>query len=187
MAYWLIPGTVYHTACGSHTDFRRAKNETVRSSDKLIKRVTIGRKGWPNVISYDVTFVTAEDHQSATFEALTGYMTPEFSDFLAYDLETHAVVPLADGPGEQALPVILATPDHSYAMGIFSAGLPQPTHSKIGYGRFRFRDTVKWNAVYRVALAPRGEYSYHCDVLVGSVEDVRGALEHLTQSGKVPD
>src|ERR1017187_10554437 len=57
MAYWLVPGTPYHTACGSHTDFRRAKNETVRSSDLLIKRVTIGVQGVPNAIAYDVTFV----------------------------------------------------------------------------------------------------------------------------------
>jgi hypothetical protein len=191
MAYWLVPGTPYHTACGSHADFRRAKNEAVRSSDKLVKRVTIGR----NVISYDVTFVTADDHQSATFEALTGYMTPEFSDFLAYDPATHTVVPLTDGPGEQPLPVILATPDHNYAMGIFSPGLPQKAHPKVGYGRFRFMNnpqianwnTVKWNAVYRVAPVPRGEYSYHCDVIVGTVDDVRRALERLTQSGKVPD
>jgi hypothetical protein len=176
MAYWLAPGAAYRTACGSHADFRRAKNQTVRSYDRLIKRVTIGADG---VISFDVTFVTAEDHQSATFEALTGYMPPEFSDFLAYDPATRSIVPLTDGPGEQALPVILATPDHDFAMGIFSSGAR--------YGRFRFPGTVKWNAVYRVSPAPHGRYGHHCDVIVGSVEDVRGALQQLTQSGKVRD
>jgi hypothetical protein len=195
MAYWLAPGAAYHTACGSHADFRRAKNETVRSSDRLVKRVTIGVPGVPNALSYDVTFVTAEDHASATFEAITGYMPPEFSEFLAYDPATRGIVPLTDGPVEQPLPVILATPDRKFAMGIYSPGLPQKVHPKAGYGRFRFLnhpstpnwDTVKWNAVYREAPAPRGQYHYRCYVLIGTVEDVRGALDRLTQSGKVRD
>jgi hypothetical protein len=195
MAYWLVPGTPYRTACGSHADFRQAKNETVRSKDLLIKRVTIGSQGVPNAISYDVTFVTAEDHQSATFEAITGYMPPEFSEFLAYDPATRAIVPLTDGPGEQTLPVILATPDHNFAMGIFSPGLPQKAYPKVGYGRFRFLNnpktpnwnTVKWNAVYREAPAPRGQYHYHCYAIVGTVDQVRGAMDRLTQSGTARD
>ena len=183
MAYWLAPGTLYRRACGSHADFRQARNETVRSSDTLIKRVTISK----DVISYDVTFVTAEDHQSATFEALTAYMPPEFSEFLAYDPATRATVPLTDGPGEQTLPVILSTPDHRFAMGVYSPGLPQKAHPTSGYGRFRFLNnpkianwnTVKWNAVYREAPAPRGRYHYRCYVAIGTLEDVRRTLEQL--------
>ena len=181
MAYWLVPETQYPTACGSHSDFRQARNETVRSSDTLVKRVAIESDG----ISYDVTFVTADDHQSATFEALTAYMPPEFSEFLAYDPASHALVKLTDGPGEQPLPVILSTPDHNVAMGIFSQGLPQKAHPKAGYGRFRFLNnpqipnwnTVKWNAVYRESPAPRGKYHYHCYVAIGTLEDVRRGLE----------
>ena len=195
MAYWLVPGTPYHTACGSHADFRRAKNEGVRSSDLLIKRVTIGVQGVSNAIAYDVTFVTAEDHQSATFEAITGYMPPEFSEFLAYNPATRTILPLTDGPGEQPMPVMLATTDHNFAMGIFSPELPQKAHPKAGYGRFRFLDnpktpnwnTVKWNAVYREAPAPRGRYHYRCYVIVGTVDEVRSALDRLTQSGKARD
>ena len=166
MAYWLAPGASYPRPCGSHQDFRRARNETVRSSDTLIKRVTIGAE-W---IDYDITFVTTEDYQSATFEALTGYMPPGFSEFLAYDPATHAIVPLSDGPGEQPLPVILATPDHKFAMGVISP------HA--GYGRFRFPDTVKWNAVYRESPVPKGRYHYRCSVFIGTLNDVRDAMVH---------
>jgi len=191
MAYWLVPGTPYHTACGNHADFRQAKNETVRSSDTLVKRVTIAG----NAISYDATFVTSEDHQSATFEAITGYMPPEFTEFLAYDPATRAIVPLSDGPGEQPLPVILATPDRNFAMAVYSPGLPQKKYAEAGYGRFKFLNnpklanwnTVKWNAVYREAPVPQGQYHYHCYVLVGTVDDVRRALDGLTQSGKARD
>ena len=191
MAYWLAPGTPYPRPCGSHADFRQAKNETIRSQDLLVKRVTIGVKGVPNAIVYDVTFVTAEDHRTATFEAVTGYMPPEFSEFLAYDPATHAIVPLTDGPGEQPLPVILATPDHKFAMGVYSSGLPQKTQPKSGYGRFRFPGTVKWNAVYREAPVPQGRYDYLRYVLIGTVDDVRGAWISLglglTQSDKARD
>ena len=122
-------------------------------------------------IDYDVTFVTTEDHLSATFEALTGYMPPDFSEFLAYDPAAHALVPLTDGPGEQPLPVILATPDHNFAMGILSP------HA--GYGRFRFpNDTVKWNAVYRESPVPKGRYHYRCSVFIGTLNDVRDAMAH---------
>lgn len=167
----------------------------VRMRRSLVSTKNIWRRIGGNAISYDVTFVTAEDHQSATFEAITGYMPPEFSEFLAYDPATRAIVPLSDGPGEQALPVILATPDHNFAMGIFSPGLPQKAHPKGGYGRFRFLNnprmanwnTVKWNAVYREAPAPRGRYHYRCYVMVGTVDDVRRTLDLLTRSGKARD
>jgi hypothetical protein len=187
MAYWLAPGTPYPRACGSHADFRQAKNESVRSHDQLIKRVTIGAQGVSNAIRYEVTFVTAEDHLAATFEAITGYMPPEFSEFLAYDPATRAIVPLTDGPGEQTLPVILTTPDHNFAMGIFSPGLPQKAHPAAGYGRFRFPGTVKWNAVYRESPAPRGRYRYTGYVIVGSLDQVRGALDRLIQSDTARD
>jgi hypothetical protein len=185
MAYWLVPGTSYPTACGSHSDFHQARNESVRSSDTLIKRATIGK----DAISYDVTFVTADDHQSATFEALTGYMSPEFSKFLAYDPETRAIIPLNDGPGEQSLPVILSAPDHNFAMGVISPGLPQKAHPKNGYGRFRFLNnpkipnwnTVKWNAVFRESPAPHGRYHYQCYIAIGTLEDVQRALERLSR------
>jgi hypothetical protein len=183
MAYWLAPGTPYHRACGSHPDFQQAKNETVRSADKLIKRVKIEK----DVIRFDITFVTTANHQSATFEVLTGYMPPEFSEFLVYDPAKHEVSPISDGPGEQTMPVILATKDHEYAMGVFSKELPQKTHPKNGYGRFRFLqnpkilgwNTVKWNAVYREAPVPKGKYRYRCYVAVGTLKDVRKTMERL--------
>jgi hypothetical protein len=183
MAYWLAPGTPYHQACGSHADFQQAKNETVRSMDRLIKRVKIEK----DVIRFDITFVTRENHQSATFEVLTGYMPPEFSEFFVYDPAKHEVMPISDGPGEQTMPVILATKDREYAMGVFSKGLPQKAHPENGYGRFRFLqnpkilgwNTVKWNAVYRAAPVPRGKYRYRCYVAVGSLKDVQRTLERL--------
>lgn len=186
MAYWLAPGTIYPRPCGSHQDFRRAFNQTIRSQDTLRKRVKLGVRGLPNVLEYEMTFTTTDDHQAATFEALTGYMPPDFSDFLALDPAKGTIALLPEGMGEQPRPVILATPDHQYAMGIYSPGLPQPKHPGNGYGRFRFvanpvkpGNTVKWNAVYREAPVPKGDYRYLCYVAIGTVEDVRSAIVKL--------
>jgi len=190
MAYWLQPGTKYHRACGSHKDWQEARNATVRSTDTLHKKVTIGLRGMPNVLDYDMTFNVTEDHQSATFEAATAYMPPEFSEFLVFNTATHRTEPLSDGPGEQAMPVILATPDHEYAMGIYSPGLPQAAFPRAGYGRWRFLqnpkipgwNTVKWNAVYRVSPAPKGSYRYRCYVAIGTLKDVSDAIDRMAQS-----
>ena len=37
----------------------------------------------------------------AQFEAVTGYMLPEFSKFWGFDPNTNKLQPLSDGPGEQ--------------------------------------------------------------------------------------
>ncbi len=172
MAFWLAPGekSEGHPAC----------NDRVLSDHKLAKRVRIGHRGNPHVLEYDVTFTLPEGerHGFAQFEAVTGYMPPEFGRFWKYDGASRTLFPLDDGPGEQAMPVVLATEDGSHAMGIFS---PEPGP---GYGRWRFRDAgvVKWNCVFRVrdpnGVKP-GDYRYRMFVVVGTLDDVRRALGDL--------
>ena len=105
-------------------------------------------------------------------------MPPEFGRFWKYDGASRALLPLDDGPGEQAMPVVLATESGSHAMGIFS---PEPGP---GYGRWRFREAqvIKWNCVFRVrdpkGIRP-GDYRYRMFVVVGTLEDVRRALGSL--------
>ena len=107
-------------------------------------------------------------------------MPPEFGRFLRYDGASRSFLALDDGPGEQAMPVVLATEDGSHAMGIFT---PEPGP---GYGRWRFREAhvVKWNCVFRVrdpkGVKP-GDYRYRMFVVVGSLEDVRKALGALRE------
>ncbi len=172
MAFWLAPGETSegHPAC----------NDRVLSDHRLSKRVRIGHGGNPHVLEYEVTFTVPEGerHTFAQFEAVTGYMPPEFRRFWKYDEVSEALMPLDDGPGEQASPVVLATPSGSHAMGIYS-----PERSP-GYGRFRFRAerVVKWNCVFRVrdpmGISP-GDYRYQTYVVVGTLEQVRSALGSL--------
>jgi hypothetical protein len=172
MAFWLNPGE----ESGGHP----ARNTTVLSDHLLTKRVAIGWRDLSQVLHYDVTFglPVGESHSEAQFEILTGYMPAEFSTFLTYNPASQAFDPLTDGPGEQRLPVVLATEDNQFAMGIYS---PDPG---VTYGRFRFEreQVVKWNAVHRIrnrAGVPPGEYSYGVFVPLGTLRDVKAAMEQL--------
>jgi hypothetical protein len=174
MAYWLAPDEPYKAACGQHRDVHAAQNKEVLSDDTLLKRVTVGYRGIPNVIDYLVTLNVGAPHESVVFEAVGGYMPPEFSLFLTFDPATSQVAPLSDGPGEQPLPVILSTKDRQFAVGVYSPN-PNP-----GYGRYLFpRNTAKWNCVFRRDAVRPGPLTYHCFLAIGTVEEVRAALQNL--------
>lgn len=178
MAFWLRPG--------EKSGGRPAYNTTVLSNHLLSKRVRIGFKELDYVLDYRVTFTVpaGEHHTRAVFEALTGYMPPTFSTFLQFDAATGRLEPLSDGPGEQGSPVVLATDDGAYAMGIYALPAPAGRGGGPRYGRWRFtaEKVVKWNAVYRVHAAegiPPGDYVYQLYVPVGTREMCRAALVRL--------
>jgi hypothetical protein len=178
MAFWLAPGE----KSGRHP----ARNLTGLSDVRLTKRVVIGYKQFPHAIDYRVTFAVppAARHTFAQFEALTGYMPPDFTKFWALDPKTAQLRPLSDGPGEQSLPVVFGTANDLYAMGVWSPNQPAKGYESLGYGRFRFRaeKVVKWNCVFRVknAMGVRpGNYDYRVFVAVGSLQNVRDTLTGL--------
>lgn len=178
MAFWLAPDQ----ASSGHP----ALNTKSLSDFLITKHVRIGYKDMDNVLDYQVTFVVpeGEHHNHAQFEALTGYMPPEFSKFWKFDPDTGKMVALNDGPGEQNCPVVLSTEDGAYAMGVFSPDQPAAGYEKYGYGRFRFvpQKVVKWNCVFRVhnddGIAP-GPYRFQMYVPVGTLEDVRQTMVKL--------
>ena len=178
MAFWLAPG--------ARSGGQLAKNTTVLSEHLLTKRVGIGYKDLPNVISYDVTFTvpTSERHTHAVFEALTGYLPPEFGRFLEFNPKSGELDPLSDGPGETPRPVVLATANGSHAMGIFAPPQNAPHTTGPTFGRFRFsaEKVVKWNCVFRVRDAdgiPPGDYPFRMFVLVGDLATVTDSLRAL--------
>lgn len=183
MAFWLAPG--------EKSGGFPACNKTILSNHLLAKTVRIGVDGLPHAIQYDVTFTLpdSEHHTFAQFEAVTGYMPPEFGRFLALNVKSGKLEPLSDGPGEQPKPVILSTQNGSHAMGVIA---PDPLPEGItgpGYGRFRFvRERVtKWNCVFRKRdpnRVPPGDYSFRMFVAVGSLEDVRTTLLTLAKRTK---
>lgn len=181
MAFWLAPG--------GKSGPNLAKNSTALSNHLLTKRVEIGWRDLPGVVSYDVVFTlpTDERHTVGTFEALTGYMPDYFESFWKFDPTARKLVPLDDGPGEQAHPVVLSNRERTHAMGIYAP--PQPALNTTGptYGRFRFPSAkvVKWNCVFRVknkkGLAPGG-YPFRMFVCVGDLATVTEQLRRLHEA-----
>ena len=186
MAFWLRPGQ----QSGDHP----AKNTTALSNHVLQKRVRIGAPGLAapacdHAIRYEVTFTLPanERHTKASFEALTGYMPPEFRTFQVL-LPDGTLGPLSDGPGEQLQPVILSIADGGHAMGAWSPDVARTTGRPATYGRFWFEHArvSKWNCVFReeaaAGLEP-GMYRYLIWVAVGTRDQVRETLAALRSSG----
>lgn len=178
MAFWLAPG--------EKSDGVPALNEKILSEHLLEKRVAIGFRGFPNVLDYRVTFTGpgTEAHTYAQYEALTGYMPPEFSVFHTWNPKSGALAKLGDGPGEQGLPVVFSKPDGKYAMAVYSRDQPSKDFENAGYGRFRFRDekAVKWNCVFRTkSAAPTkpGARTFSVCVVIGTLDDVTATLAKL--------
>lgn len=182
MAFWTPAGSPYPQGCGGNPAIKVAQNTTNLSNHVHSKQVTIGFNGIPNVIEYMVNFHVPENHQSATFEAVTGYMTSEFSAFFTFDPKAGELAAISAGPGEEPVPLIFSTPDHNYAMGIYSPD--QPQIAGIGYGRFNFasQGTMKWNCVYRTGATPAGDYSFNRNYLiVGTLADVVQGMTSVNQ------
>ena len=176
MGFWLSPGQAYPNGCGGNKSLTHAVN-TVPTSDLLLdKRITVGLPDFPNVIKHLVTFHVPTNFSSGTFEASTGYVPKEFSRALYYDPEHGAEIDPDNRQGEQAFPVILATPDNLNAIGVYSPQLPQNGR---GYGRFSFPDVNKWNCVFRETNITPGPYSYQCLIIIGTLNEVENTLRRL--------
>jgi hypothetical protein len=182
MAFWFAPG--------ERSEGQLARNTNTLSDIELTKEVRIGCERWPQALDYRVTFTvpTNAAHRSAQFEALTGYLPPEFNTFWQFNPQTQKLEPLSDGPGEINNPVVLATADGEHAMGIFAPAQPQP-HNTTGpsYGRWRFRaeQVVKWNCVFRVRDASglrAGDYAFQLRVPVGTRAEVESMLRDWSTS-----
>ncbi|AWN41142.1 hypothetical protein [Methylobacterium durans] len=182
MAWWVEPGETSRECPKGPGGYASPLSDAV-----LTKDVEIGVHGVANAIAYRATFSVPHAFASANFEVLTGYMPPDFSRFWSYDPRSGRRAPLSDGPGEQPVPVILATEDGAYAMGVYSPDLPQAAHPDAGFGRFRFpaprgpegNATVKWNCVYRHGAGGPGPYAFTCYTLVGTLEAVEAGLSRL--------
>ncbi|MDY3555949.1 hypothetical protein R5W24_005095 [Gemmata sp. JC717] len=180
MAFWLAPG--------EKSFGRPALNDKVLSDHLVAKRVRIGYKALAHAIEYEVAFSVpkGERHTYAQFEALTGYMPPEFASFWTFRPDSGKLEELSDGPGEQEFPVVFATESKTHAMGVFSPDQPSSGHKTAGYGRFRFKEekVVKWNCVFRVRNdkgIAADEYRFRMFIAVGTLEDVKRTLAALTQ------
>lgn len=183
MAFWLNPG---EKSAGLP-----ARNTQALSDHLLSKHVVLGARGLAHAVGYKVQYTVppGEAHTFAQFEAVTGYMPAEFGRFETFDPKSGRLAALADGPGEQPLPVVFSTADGTHAMGVWSPDQPSQEYENVGYGRFRFarEKVVKWNCVFRARGQPRiaaGTYAFQMYVAVGSRQNVRDTLAALVAMGR---
>lgn len=173
-AFWTQPGDTA-PACGY------AINTTERAPYYFHKKVRIGMPGMPHVIQYNTSFDIPANtsYNIGAFEVVTAYLPVDFSVFWTYQPGTQILSPLSDGPGEQELPVIIATADSNYALGIYSPDLPDTSYPGEGYGRFRYDDCTKWNCVFKRTPVTEGTYPFRSYVVVGSLDNVTVSLTQL--------
>jgi hypothetical protein len=176
MAFWLPPGYDYKHQCGMSPTTTHAVNKSPTGGHILDKRIELGEVREANVISDHLTFTVPEAHGSGTFEAATLYTPIDFSRRYVLKLGTQNVEPTTV-IGEQDSPVILATADGMYAVGVYSPHLPQEGR---GYGTFNFPNTNKINCVFREKPIAAGQkFSYLCEFVVGTLEEVKATIIKL--------
>ena len=178
MAFWLRRGK--WTACG---EVKNDNLATSLSSTRLAKSVRFLR-GFGNVIEHKISFDLARARSLAQFEVLTAYMPKHFDTFYRYNPADAQLQPLSDGPGEQELPVVLATSDGQHALGLYTPQAAQAGLNGPGYGRWRFSDArvTKSNVVFRQRNAGAGPHAFVVYTVFGSLEDVRATLGKLYES-----
>lgn len=177
MAFWLPPGYDYKRHCGQSKTADHAVNTTPTGGHIFAKRIEIGVDDLPNVIADHVTYTVPEAHATGQFEAATLYTPTDFSQRYTLSLASGEVTPTTIF-GEQGSPVILATADGKFAVGIYSPDIP-PT-AKSGYGSFTFPDTNKINCVFRQKDISAGQrISFLCDFALGTLDEVKSAILKL--------
>ena len=175
MAFWLAPG--------ERSKGLLARNTKLLSDFVLTKDVTIGFGRWPQALDYRVTFTmpSGEQHASAQFEALTGYLPPEFNRFWEFDPQSGALNLLPGRHRYLKNPVVLATTDGKFAMGIFAVPQKPGVMTGPNYGYFNFVEAkvVKWNCVFNISGQQKvktGDYSFRMLVPVGTLAQVEAML-----------
>lgn len=175
-----VNGTVYSAT--SQLCYWYPYNGQTLSDIVLDKRVELSYGGLWNVIKDSRTCHNPVDREQATFEFLTGYLTPAFSAVYKCDpagnLTALPYTPSATfDPNALAnvyLPdcMILATPDGSSAMGIKPETGGPGTGAWMGAGNY----SNKWSTGGSITPFKAGPYTWTVYVAVGTLEEVRKSL-----------
>ncbi len=211
-AFWLPPGgdgfwCGFAKSHSPHTQWNGGKviNTTPVSRSLLQKNVQIGYADMDNVIEYvtDISFSTQElaaaPAHSIVLEHPAVYMPAEFSSAYRYDPEYDILVKTT-AQRFATQPVILATTDKSYAMGILTDEIPQEGFSAhdqrnfLGYGYDDYSSTKKMSI--RISKFPQNGVRFGAEtvhtrsfLIVGSLSDVvtsMSRLHRILQTGKAP-
>lgn len=127
MAYYYPPGEIVASSASK----ARARGKGPVSDTTISKRVSIGYRGFPNVINYSIKFECPGKHWFVQHEVLTDYMPRTFNKI--YTVQDGKAVAQGgnmymSSPPNIAVPVIIAKND-STAMGVYThTSPPNPTY-----------------------------------------------------------
>lgn len=127
MAYYYPPGEVPLSSQMK----AKARGVGVVSDTTISKRVSIGFRGFPNVVNYHITFECPSSHWFVQFEALTGYMPRAFNKIYTVrggKAVAHNGNNYDSSPPNVAYPVIVAK-NENVALGVYvHTSPPNPTY-----------------------------------------------------------
>ncbi len=184
-AFWLSPDQSYGRACSPFRSERSAQNHTPLSNYKIARTTHFFGHEIPNLVMIDTSFSIPEAHSSASVEALTGYLPPQFSKFYSYDPTARRLTPLIANTtgGHSDIPLIVATPDGQNAMGVISPDIGPGRRSGGYYAWFYFAGdgaTAKWSCVFSEPALPAGSVlRYTCPIAIGTVDEVKTAMSRF--------
>jgi hypothetical protein len=147
----------------------------------LRRRVALGLPGLGNAIEVQASFVVSEAAATARFEPVAATVPAAFSEAWRFDPATGAISRIEPAPGDRPDPVILALPEGSHALAVWS---PSPPANEAAAARASFSvepgaGATRLSCAFRVADVAAGAHDFACYLLVGSLADVRGALRVL--------
>lgn len=160
-------------------------NGLTLNNELFSKTVVIGFNGLQNVVQYNVNFYVPQPHTFATFEAVTGYMPANFTEYYAYYLDTNMLVqlPTTGYSGFNSNNVIItATADGKNAMAALSLS-PNAVIGSWGNTLFYLNNakepTNKWNVVFYETNVQIKTYSYQMLLIVGTMDEVIDSIKKL--------
>ena len=146
----------------------------------LNKTITLGYGGMDNVIRHDLLIKLVNDHSHIVTEGITSYHPRNFNTFFTLDGDTLTQVPTPSANVGTSLPVIAATADKQYAVGLWH---PNPA---LGYGYSMPGGWPKLDAAWwEKKPAPAGDYPYVVFSIFGTVDDVVASIKQLRSTVKV--
>ena len=188
MVNWLRPGEPSHSPCpGINPPV--GVNPTYVSNYILNKTISVYSGSVPNLFIFNAAITVPDTHNSTNTEAATAYLPSSFSTFLNYDRTSRTLTKLtatATDPASNGLtpalymPVIVATPNGSNAMGVISpatydGSANKPYYAYIAYGGGA--PSSKWSCVFGSGpVHPGSVLNYTCGIAVGSVDEVISAM-----------
>jgi hypothetical protein len=189
MVNWLRPGEASHTPC-SGVNPPVGVNPTYISNYILSKTVSFYGSSVPNLFIDNISISVPDTHYSTNTEAATPYLPSQFSVFLNYDRMSGTLTRLAASANDPAtgsipqalrIPVIVAVPDGTSAMGMISSSTYDGSSNQPYYDYFRFPGpggpNSKLSCVFGGgAVQPGSILNYTCGFAVGSVDEVISAM-----------